>query len=113
MGQDRRHGCNAYCAGEEHCDLLYTPEWYDSPIALAKQIEHRLRVVVVRVEPAREAPALDEIPAANRQCLVGATPQDGARWLVWWQRPAGRWVPSSQGELKNRIASYTGKEDTP
>jgi hypothetical protein len=94
------HQCNAYCDGTQHCDLVYTS--LDNHVALAKQYAAALHVDVVRIKPATEAEDLEQIPETQRQLLVGSTALDGQRFLVWWQLPAGRWVPPSTAELRAR-----------
>lgn len=80
-----RHGCNAYCHGAEHCDLVYVPPGKDAHyIGLVYWQTDAGRVT--RAKPAREAPTLETVPAAWRDSL-GTRPVDpatGEPWLVWW-----------------------------
>lgn len=42
-------------------------------------------VKVLKIEPAVEAPGLDELPRDRQVYLTPHRPQAGAcRWLVWW-----------------------------
>lgn len=98
------HRCSAYCTSEVHCDLAYFPAAMSGhPVSIARHYGEALHVQVVRVKPATEARDLADIPPEHQQLLVGSTPQDGQRWLVWWRLPAGPWVPPTQGEVRQRL----------
>ena len=106
----RTHACNAYCAGETHCDLFYTG-WMDDPVSVAHYTGYALKVDIVRIKPAPEAQDLADLPVAQQQCLYG-TPQDGHRWLIWWKLPPGRWVMPTARELRTRLGQRgTNREE--
>lgn len=89
------HRCNAYCRGDEHCDLVYTNA--RSGVALGKRYAARLRVAVTRIQPAREAPS--EIPPTH-EVLEGDGGPTPHAWLIWWRLPDGQWQPPTQGYLR-------------
>ena len=82
-----RHACNAYCRPPEHCDLVLTGE---APLPAGRALitvayQKALGVLVTHVEPAREAPGLDDLPPDSIMNLTPHLPtHDTHRWLVWW-----------------------------
>lgn len=92
------HRCNAYCRPSEHCDLVYSglvdsftgkPSPHRLPRArweaMLRAAYARAGYTVTALEPAAEAPPLASVPPERRALLVGDTPADSERWLVWWR----------------------------
>ena len=69
------HQCNAWCDGNEHVDLGYWSgeAWTTNEVASRWQAAYRrsgVRIEILSVEPAREAPAITDL--------------DGEAWLIRW-----------------------------
>lgn len=93
------HDCNAYCVGDEHCELVYasfdplgsgstqTPPWRTIRAHFDDAYRKVYGARVLRAEPAREAPPVETRDPANLTPLVGS--ETGQHpWLVW-SVPAG------------------------
>lgn len=86
------HACNAYCSGDEHCDLVYTREAV-SLDQMAVVYEWCYGVRVLRMAPAHEAPPLASLPweewapltATAAVAKAAGRAEDRYRWLVWWR----------------------------
>lgn len=90
------HECNAYCAGDTHCALIYTDnpclevvrETYQK-ILSNNDIPHQ----IIRIIPAREAPPRSAVPNMMNATASGALrdniPDDRAiPWLVFYRETA-------------------------
>lgn len=90
------HGCNPYCAGAVHRDVVYTPWAWDERGAagprgfVAVDVERalRLRNPRVRVLDARPAPEAPPVEVARAQpgygYLVRGYIEPSHGWLVTW-----------------------------
>lgn len=77
--------CNVYCTETEHCDIVYITR-ADEAHQVAAAYHYRYGVKVTRMEPASEAPDIEQLhPGALRQIGAGGPAEDGTRLLVWWQ----------------------------
>jgi hypothetical protein len=83
------HICNVYCRDGEHCELIYAET--DDQTTIAHNYAYYLGVRVTRVEPAREAMPLADLPQGQEVGAVPLTlkarmqPSDKHRLLVYYR----------------------------